>query len=63
MAPNIFTRNMNVNSMPISAWNLSGEKIQVTTPMANVIPVKMTPAPVICSVTIVTRQHHVDQIA
>jgi hypothetical protein len=52
MAPNIFTRNMKVNSMPMSAWNLSGEKIHVTTPIANVTPVKMTPDPVICSVSI-----------
>jgi len=26
----------------MSAWNLSGEKIHVTTPTTNVIPVKMT---------------------
>ena len=42
----MFTRNMKVSRMPMSAWNLSGEKIQVPTPMASVMPVKRTPLPV-----------------
>ena len=33
MAPSMFTRNMNVSRMPMSAWNLSGAKIHVPTPI------------------------------
>ena len=47
MAPTMFTRNMKVSKMPMSAWNLSGEKIQVATPTARVIAVNTTPVPVI----------------
>ena len=36
MAPSIFTTNMNVNNIPMSIWNLSAEKNQVLTPIANV---------------------------
>jgi hypothetical protein len=46
MAPSMFTKNMNVSMMPISAWNCSGENTHVTTPMARVMPVKMMLAPV-----------------
>jgi hypothetical protein len=50
IAPNMFMRNMNVSRMPMSAWNWSGEKIQVATPMASAQPVKITPNPEIASV-------------
>ena len=50
IAPSMFTRNMNVSMMPMSAWNFSGENTQVATPMARVMPVKMMLAPVTCSV-------------
>ena len=50
IAPSMFTRNMNVSMMPMSAWNFSGENTQVATPMASVMPVKMMLAPVTCSV-------------
>ena len=42
IAPSMFTTNRNVSMMPMSAWNLSGENTQVTTPIASVMPVKMT---------------------
>jgi hypothetical protein len=32
MAPSMFRRNMKVRRIPISAWNLSVEKIQVDPP-------------------------------
>ena len=38
MAASMFTRNMNVSMMPISAWNFSGENTQVATPMASKRP-------------------------
>src|SRR5690606_10967062 len=50
-APNMFHRNMKVSRIPISAWNLIAEKIQVTTPMASVKPVKVTALPVVFSVS------------
>ena len=34
----------------MSAWNFSGENIQVATPIASVMPVKSTPLPVTSSV-------------
>jgi hypothetical protein len=46
IAPNMLTRNMKVSSSPISDWNFKGEKIQVATPTASVIPVNRTPLPV-----------------
>src|SRR4029077_2122707 len=46
MAPSMFTKNMKVSMIPMSAWNCSGENTQVTTPMASVMPVKMMLAPV-----------------
>ncbi|MNF09670.1 hypothetical protein D3C80_2103930 [compost metagenome] len=45
-APTMFQTNMNASSTPMSAWNLMGEKVQVATPMARVIPVSMTTLPV-----------------
>ena len=42
---------MKVSSTPMSAWNLSGENIQVATPMASVRPVNSTPLPVIVNVS------------
>ena len=42
IAPNMFHRNMNESSSPISAWNLIGESDQVTTPAASVMPVRIT---------------------
>ena len=39
-----------MSKMPMSAWNLSGEKIQAPTPIASVRPVNTTPLPVIASV-------------
>ena len=45
IAPNIFTKNMKVNNIPISIWNLSAEKNQVLTPIANVCPVNITALP------------------
>ena len=50
MAPSMLTRNMKVSRIPMSAWNLSGEKIQVATPIASVTPVKTTPLPVMARV-------------
>ena len=35
-APSMFHTNMNVSRMPMSAWNLIGDKAQVTTPAASV---------------------------
>jgi len=46
IAPIMFTMNMKVSITPISAWNLSGENTQVTTPIPSVMPVKMMLAPV-----------------
>ena len=46
----MFTTKRNVSRMPTSAWNLSGENTHVTTPIASVMPVKMTLAPVTRSV-------------
>jgi hypothetical protein len=48
-APNIFQRNMKASKMPISAWNLIDEKIQVATAIARVTPVRITTRPVNCS--------------
>ena len=45
MAPNIFTTNMKVSRIPMSIWNLSAEKNQVLTPIANVRPVNITALP------------------
>ncbi|VVN11886.1 hypothetical protein PS645_03834 [Pseudomonas fluorescens] len=42
----MFQTNMNASSTPMSAWNLMGEKIQVATPMASVMPVSITTLPV-----------------
>ena len=42
----MFTKNMKVSMMPMSAWNCSGENTQVITPIASVMPVKMMLAPV-----------------
>lgn len=50
IAASMFTRNMKVSMMPMSAWNFSGENSQVATPIASVMPVKMMLAPVTCSV-------------
>src|SRR5262249_46323804 len=50
IAANMFTRNMKVSMMPMSAWNFSGENTQVATPIASVMPVKMMLAPVTRSV-------------
>src|SRR5690554_6153542 len=50
-APNMFQRNMKVSRIPMSAWNLMSEKIQVATPMARVKPVKVTALPVVFSVS------------
>ena len=50
IAASMFTRNMKVSMMPMSAWNFSGENTQVATPIASVIPVKMMLAPVTRSV-------------
>src|SRR5690606_21257925 len=50
-APNMFHRNMKVSRIPMSAWNLMSEKIQVATPMARVKPVKVTALPVVFSVS------------
>ncbi len=36
IAASMFTRNMNVSMMPMSAWNFSGENTQVATPIARV---------------------------
>ncbi len=46
MAPSMFTTNMKVSIRPTSAWNCSGEKVQVATPIASVTPVKKIAAPV-----------------
>ena len=46
MAPTMFQRNMKNSRNPMSAWNLIGEKIQVTTPMPRVTPVNTTALPV-----------------
>ena len=37
-APTMFHRNMKASRMPMSAWNLIGEKAQVITPAASVTP-------------------------
>ena len=50
IAPTIFQRNMKVSRNPISAWNLMGEKAQVATPTARVIPVKETALPLVFNV-------------
>ena len=42
----MFHTNMNVSRMPMSAWNLIGEKAQVTTPAARVTPTSATTLPV-----------------
>ena len=46
----MFHRNMKVSSMPMSAWNLIGDQIQVATPIASIAPVRPTAAPVLRSV-------------
>ena len=46
-APIMFQRNMKLSNNPISAWNLIGEKDQVKTPIARVMPVKATALPVV----------------
>ncbi|MNY50459.1 hypothetical protein D3C86_1859630 [compost metagenome] len=45
-ATSMLQRNMKVSSTPMSAWNLIGEKIQVTTPSDRVRPVNTTTRPV-----------------
>src|SRR5438034_20253 len=42
----MFHRNMNVSRIPMSAWNLIGEKAHVITPAASVIPTSATTLPV-----------------
>ena len=36
MAATIFTTNMKVSMMPMSAWNFRSEKIHIATPTASV---------------------------
>ena len=42
----MLTMNMKASKMPMSAWNLMGEKAQVATPRARVTPVSITTLPV-----------------
>ena len=42
----MLVKNMNVSSVPMSAWNFSGENDQVETPSAKFNAVKNTPLPV-----------------
>ena len=43
-------KNINVNNDPISAWNFNAENDHVETPIARVIAVKTTAAPVLAKV-------------
>src|SRR5205814_4877500 len=45
-APSMFKTNMNASSTPMSAWNLIGERAQVATASASVMPVRTTTLPV-----------------
>jgi hypothetical protein len=47
----MFMTKRKKSRIPMSAWNLSGEKIQVATARPSVVPVKSTPLPVIFSVS------------
>ena len=45
----MFHTNMKASRMPMSAWNLMGDKAQVATPAASVTPTSTTTLPVNCS--------------
>ncbi|MNI91448.1 hypothetical protein D3C73_1491110 [compost metagenome] len=45
-APSMLNRNMKASRMPMSAWNLIGEKDHVATARASVMPVSTTTLPV-----------------
>ncbi|MCY1454960.1 hypothetical protein D9M71_720580 [compost metagenome] len=45
-APSMLNRNMKASRIPMSAWNLIGEKAQVATARASVMPVSTTTLPV-----------------
>jgi hypothetical protein len=45
-AMTILITNINVRSIPMSAWNFKGDKAHVDTPTAKVMAVKITAFPV-----------------
>ena len=45
IAPSTLTRNMNDSNTPMSAWNFSGAKAQVQTPMDMVTAVNTAAVP------------------